>query len=41
MACWKYPLRIVLEFFNNCQEYVNIEIKSLKILWEGVQFSKV
>ena len=40
-ACWKYPLRIVLEFFKNCQEYTNIEMKSLKMLWEVVQFSKV
>ena len=39
-ACWKYPLRIVLEFFKNCQEYANIEMKSLKMLWEVVNLVK-
>ena len=37
---WKYPLRIVLEFFKNYQIY-KLETKSLKMLWERVQFSKV
>ena len=27
----RYPLRIVLEFFKNCQEYISIETKSLKV----------
>ena len=40
-AYWKYPLRIVIEFFKDCHEYLNIEIKSLKMLWGVVQFSKV
>ena len=40
-SCWKYSLRIVLEFFKNCQEYINIETKSLKMLWEGVQFNSL
>ena len=37
---WKDPLRIVLEFFKNCQIY-KFKTKSLKMLWERVQFSKV
>ena len=40
MASWKYPSKIVLGFFNNCQEKIKIETKSLRILWEGVYFSK-
>ena len=38
---WKYLLRIVLEFFKNCEEYINSKRNPLKMLWERVQFSKV
>ena len=41
MVCSKYPLKVVLEYFNNCQALIKVETKSLKILLEEDHFSKV